>query len=83
MPEVVKLLAPVLKKVYDLQRVVAAALYAEFINQQCAGDLSLMNKLKNGLLNKLVDNSHGGSGLLSRCNSSSSIRPNFLDEDPL
>lgn len=57
-PPLVELFEPVLKRVYDTQRVVAAAMYAEFINQQCAGDLSLMNRLKNGLLAKLVDPSH-------------------------
>ena len=58
MPALVEYFEPVLKKVYDTQRSVAAAMYAEFINQQCAGDLSLMNRLKNGLLAKLVDPSH-------------------------
>ena len=58
-PQLVELFEPVLKRVYDTQRIVAAAMYAEFINQQCAGDLSLMNRLKNGLLAKLVDTSHG------------------------
>jgi hypothetical protein len=57
-PALVEYFEPVLKKVYDTQRSVAAAMYAEFINQQCAGDLSLMNRLKNGLLAKLVDPSH-------------------------
>lgn len=61
-PPLVELFEPVLKRVYDTQRVVAAAMYAEFINQQCAGDLSLMNRLKNGLLAKLVDPSHGEAG---------------------
>ena len=54
----VKILEPTLKKVYPTQRVVAAALYSEFINQGCGGDLSLVNRLKNGLLTKLVDPSY-------------------------
>ena len=58
-PKLVGLLDPILKKTYDYFRIVAAAMYAEFINQQCAGDLTLMNKLKNGLLAKLVDGNHG------------------------
>lgn len=56
--EFVKLFEPMLKKVYDTQRAVGAAMYAEFINQRCGGELSLVNQLKNGLLSKLVDPSH-------------------------
>ncbi|EDQ91217.1 uncharacterized protein MONBRDRAFT_31461 [Monosiga brevicollis MX1] len=61
-PEAVPLLVasfdPVLKKVYDMQRIAGAAVYAEIINQQCAGHTNLINKLKNGLLSKLVDTNH-------------------------
>jgi len=57
-PALVKLFEPILKKVYPTQRVVAAAMYAEFINQGCGGELALVNRLKNGLLMKLVDPSY-------------------------
>lgn len=57
-PKLVPLMEVALKKVYDTQRVVAAACYAEFINQRCAGDLSLIEGLKLRLLEKLVDPSH-------------------------
>ena len=58
MPVLVKELEPVLKRVYDPQRSVAAAMFAEFINQRCGGSLKLINRLKNALLTKLVDNCH-------------------------
>lgn len=57
-PRLVEIFDEVLKRVYDSQRVVSAAVFAEFINQQCGGDLSHISKLKNGLLTKLVDPCH-------------------------
>eukprot|EP00049_Salpingoeca_infusionum_P022643 m.7920 g.7920 ORF g.7920 m.7920 type:complete len:1638 (-) comp5302_c0_seq1:139-5052(-) len=47
-----------LKRIYEGERAVAVALFAEFLNQKCAGDLSLVNALRNGLLGKIVDSSH-------------------------
>lgn len=64
-PKLVNLYDPILKKVYEMNRIVAAAMFAEFINQQCGGDLSLMNRLKNGLLAKMVDQSHSTERSLS------------------
>ena len=58
LPRFVEIFDEVLKRVYDSQRIVAAAVFAEFINQQCGGDLSHITKLKNGLLTKLVDPCH-------------------------
>jgi hypothetical protein len=58
MPGLVEELEPVLKRVYDPQRTVAAAVFAEFINKKCAGSLKLVNRLKNALLTKLVDHCH-------------------------
>lgn len=43
---------------YESQRATAASMFAEFINQRCAGSLKLINRLKNALLTKLVDQSH-------------------------
>eukprot|EP00039_Didymoeca_costata_P018820 m.335101 g.335101 ORF g.335101 m.335101 type:complete len:1638 (-) comp17516_c0_seq1:85-4998(-) len=57
-PVLVEELEPVLKRVYDSQRTVVAAMFAEFINQRCAGSLKLINRLKNALLTKLVDPCH-------------------------
>eukprot|EP00043_Microstomoeca_roanoka_P008735 m.83875 g.83875 ORF g.83875 m.83875 type:complete len:1641 (-) comp14365_c0_seq1:221-5143(-) len=57
-PGLVEFFDGVMKRVYDPQRVVAVALFAEVINQQCAGDLSLMVRLRNGLLAKIMDTSH-------------------------
>jgi hypothetical protein len=58
MPGLVEEFEPVLKRVYDPQRTVVAAMFAEFINQRCCGSLKLINRLKNALLTKLVDNCH-------------------------
>eukprot|EP00040_Diaphanoeca_grandis_P032327 m.195702 g.195702 ORF g.195702 m.195702 type:complete len:1632 (-) comp32581_c2_seq1:207-5102(-) len=65
-PSLVEELEPVLKQVYDSQRAVAAAVFAEFINQKCAGSFKLVNRLKNALLTKLVDPSHDVRMLVMR-----------------
>lgn len=57
-PVLVEELEPSLKQPYDNQRVVVAAMFAEFINQRCAGSVKLINRLKNALLTKLVDHYH-------------------------
>jgi len=57
-PTMVEELEPILKKVYDAQRTVVAAMFAEFINRRCANSLTLINRLKNALLTKLVDHCH-------------------------
>lgn len=65
-PTLVESLEPVLKQVYDAQRAAAAAMFAEFINQRCAGSFKLVNRLKNALLTKLVDPSHDVRMLVMR-----------------
>ncbi|EGD80633.1 hypothetical protein PTSG_01221 [Salpingoeca rosetta] len=57
-PFLVEFFHGVMKRKFDTQRVLAVALYAEVINQQCAGDLSLMVRLRNGLLAQIMDESH-------------------------
>eukprot|EP00055_Hartaetosiga_balthica_P017962 m.125831 g.125831 ORF g.125831 m.125831 type:complete len:1630 (-) comp9433_c5_seq1:159-5048(-) len=57
-PTIVDLFDEVMKRVYDPQRVLAVIVFAEVINQQCAGDLSLMVRLRNGLLAKTMDQNH-------------------------
>lgn len=48
----------VMIRVYDSQRVAAAAVFAEFINRRCGGQLELITRLKNGLMTKVGDKSH-------------------------
>jgi len=57
-PALVQQFDPVIKRVYVLQRIAAACFFAEVINNQCGGHLNLLNALKNGLLTKIVDQSH-------------------------
>eukprot|EP00118_Oscarella_pearsei_P020077 m.216363 g.216363 ORF g.216363 m.216363 type:complete len:533 (+) comp39860_c0_seq19:3469-5067(+) len=57
-PKVVNFLTPVLSNLYEPQRVVTAAFFAELINQQCLGDMNLVELLMNSLLGRLVDSSH-------------------------
>eukprot|EP00056_Hartaetosiga_gracilis_P010973 m.164139 g.164139 ORF g.164139 m.164139 type:complete len:1643 (-) comp13422_c0_seq2:1128-6056(-) len=57
-PTLVDLFDEVMKRVYDTQRVLAVIVFAEVINQRCAGDLSLMIRLRNGLLAKTMDQNH-------------------------
>ncbi|CAH1780505.1 unnamed protein product, partial [Owenia fusiformis] len=55
---IVSCLNPVLSGPYDSQRVVAAAFFAELINQKCCGDMTLVELLMNSLLGRLVDTNH-------------------------
>lgn len=57
-PLLVERFHSVLKRKFDTQRVLAVAVFAEIINQQCAGDLTLMVRLRNGLLAQIMDESH-------------------------
>ncbi|XP_041376876.1 maestro heat-like repeat-containing protein family member 1 [Gigantopelta aegis] len=56
--KIVTNLISVLSSIYDTQRVVVAAFFAELINQRCAGDDYLVELIMNGLLGRLVDSSH-------------------------
>jgi len=57
-PKVVDYLNPSLSSVYDAQRIVAAAFFAELIDQKCGGKVSVVEILMNSLLSRLVDSSH-------------------------
>eukprot|EP00795_Rhopilema_esculentum_P001016 gene1016-15340_t len=56
--DIVTCLLQALQSTYDTQRVVAAGLFAELINQRCRGDLQLVELLINSMLSKLVDPCH-------------------------
>eukprot|EP00794_Sanderia_malayensis_P004075 gene4075-4629_t len=56
--DIVSCLLQALQSSYDTQRVVAAATFAELINQRCNGDMQLVELLMNSLLSKLVDPAH-------------------------
>ncbi|KAK7115260.1 maestro heat-like repeat-containing protein family member 1 isoform X1 [Littorina saxatilis] len=56
--KIVTSLTSVLSSLYENQRVTVAAFFAELINQQCAGDESLVELIMNSLLGRLVDTSH-------------------------
>ncbi|ESO87809.1 hypothetical protein LOTGIDRAFT_234834 [Lottia gigantea] len=56
--KIVANLTSVLQSIYDPQRVVVAAFFAELINQKCAGDELLVELIMNSLLGRLVDSSH-------------------------
>ncbi|XP_025115241.1 maestro heat-like repeat-containing protein family member 1 isoform X3 [Pomacea canaliculata] len=56
--KIVTSLTSVLSSLYENQRVTVAAFFAELINQQCAGDDSLVELIMNSLLGRLVDTSH-------------------------
>ncbi|KAK6184716.1 hypothetical protein SNE40_007128 [Patella caerulea] len=56
--KIVASLTSVLQSIYDPQRVVVAAFFAELINQKCAGDETLVELIMNSLLGRLVDSSH-------------------------
>jgi len=53
--KLVTVVNPIMGSLYEPQRVMAAALLAELINQKCGGDLELVETLVNSLLGKLVD----------------------------
>ncbi|KAL5022847.1 hypothetical protein ScPMuIL_002002 [Solemya velum] len=57
-PNIAAPLVSVLSSVYDPQRIVVAAFFAELINQRCVEDLPLMEIVVNSLLGRLVDSSH-------------------------
>lgn len=57
-PKVVEQLNPSLSSVYDAQRIVVAAFFAELINQKCGGKVAVVEILMNSLLSRLVDSSH-------------------------
>nr|XP_022339324.1 maestro heat-like repeat-containing protein family member 1 isoform X2 [Crassostrea virginica] len=60
-PHVSKIVASVtsaLSSLYDPQRVVVAAFFAELINQKCMDDGDLVELVMNSLLGRLVDSSH-------------------------
>lgn len=58
-PKVVEQLNPSLSSVYDAQRIVVAAFFAELIDQKCGGKaVSVVEILMNSLLSRLVDSSH-------------------------
>ncbi|XP_076448959.1 maestro heat-like repeat-containing protein family member 1 isoform X1 [Babylonia areolata] len=56
--KIVTSLTSTLGSLYENQRVTVAAFFAELINQQCAGDDSLVELIMNSLLGRLVDTSH-------------------------
>lgn len=56
-PKVVDHLNPILSTVYDAQRIVAAAFFAELIDQKCGGKVEVVEVLMNSLLSRLVDTS--------------------------
>ncbi|XP_046558810.1 LOW QUALITY PROTEIN: maestro heat-like repeat-containing protein family member 1 [Haliotis rubra] len=56
--KIVANLTSVLSSLFDPQRVVVAAFFAELINQKCAGDDTLVELIMNSLLGRLVDSSH-------------------------
>ncbi|XP_077982268.1 maestro heat-like repeat-containing protein family member 1 [Glandiceps talaboti] len=55
--KIVSCLTAALSSLHDPQRIVAVSFFAELINQQCAGDISLVEMLMNNLLGRLVDSS--------------------------
>lgn len=57
-PKVVEQLNPTLSSVYDAQRIVVAAFFAELIDQKCGGKVAVVEILMNSLLSRLVDSSH-------------------------
>jgi hypothetical protein len=56
--KVISCLTPILSSLFESQRVVAAAFFAELINQQCLGDMTQVELLMNSLLGRLIDSSH-------------------------
>ncbi|XP_071092263.1 maestro heat-like repeat-containing protein family member 1 [Haliotis cracherodii] len=56
--KIVANLTSVLSSLFDPQRVVVAAFFAELINQKCAGDDTMVELIMNSLLGRLVDSSH-------------------------
>ncbi|XP_056020899.1 maestro heat-like repeat-containing protein family member 1 isoform X2 [Ostrea edulis] len=58
MSEIVASLTSALSSLYDLQRVVVAAFFAELINQKCMDNADLVELVMNSLLGRLVDSSH-------------------------
>lgn len=55
---IVACLTSVLSSLYDPQRIVVAAFFAELVNQKCMEDDSLIELVMNSLLGRLVDSSH-------------------------
>ncbi|XP_034336261.2 maestro heat-like repeat-containing protein family member 1 isoform X2 [Magallana gigas] len=56
--KIVASLTSALSSLYDPQRVVVAAFFAELINQKCMDDADLVELVMNSLLGRLVDSSH-------------------------
>ncbi|KJE96498.1 hypothetical protein CAOG_06818 [Capsaspora owczarzaki ATCC 30864] len=57
-PAMIEFLMPFLSSPYDTQRVVTAALFAEFIYNRCAENVNLIEQLMNACLGRLIDDSH-------------------------
>ncbi|XP_071959367.1 maestro heat-like repeat-containing protein family member 1 [Antedon mediterranea] len=51
-------LNPSLASLYESQRIVVVAFFAELINQKCGGDMSMVEMIVNNLLGRLVDANH-------------------------
>ncbi|XP_061166579.1 maestro heat-like repeat-containing protein family member 1 isoform X3 [Saccostrea echinata] len=56
--QIVASLTSALSSLYDPQRVVVAAFFAELINQKCLDNADLVELVMNSLLGRLVDSSH-------------------------
>ncbi|KAL4234897.1 Mroh1p [Mactra antiquata] len=56
--KIVASLTSVLSSLYDPQRIVVAAFFAELVNQKCMDDDTLIELVMNSLLGRLVDSSH-------------------------
>ncbi|XP_067055526.1 maestro heat-like repeat-containing protein family member 1 [Acropora muricata] len=57
-PKIADQLDSALSSVYDAQRIVTTAFFAELIDQKCGGKVSVVEVLMNSLLSRLVDSSH-------------------------
>ncbi|XP_033117617.1 maestro heat-like repeat-containing protein family member 1 isoform X2 [Anneissia japonica] len=56
--KIMSCLNPSLASLYENQRIVVVAYFAELINQKCAGDMSMVEMIVNNLLGRLVDANH-------------------------